>query len=106
MSGRKFIRGIIAAGVVLGLTVLSDSAHTQSTESTALTGTVTSQAEGAIEGVLVIAKREGSTITTTVVTDAQGRYAFPRNRLGAGKYAISVRASGYELPGLASAEVM
>jgi hypothetical protein len=34
-----------------------------------------------MEGVLVSAKRAGSTITVTVVSDAKGRYAFPANRL-------------------------
>src|ERR1700680_19803 len=64
----------------------------------ALTGKVTSQAEGAMEGVIVGAKRVGSTITTWVVSNAQGQYTFPRERLEPGKYGISVRAAGYELP--------
>src|SRR5690348_8415824 len=64
----------------------------------ALTGKVTSQAEGAMEGVIVGAKKVGSTITTWVVSNAQGQYTFPRERLEPGKYAISVRAAGYELP--------
>ncbi len=41
----------------------------------ALTGVVTSAEEGAMEGVLVGAKK--GTITITVVSDAQGRYSFP-----------------------------
>src|SRR5579884_2713051 len=64
----------------------------------ALTGKVTSQAEGSMEGVIIGAKKVGSTITTWVVSDAQGQYAFPRQRLDPGKYRISVRAVGYELP--------
>src|SRR5438094_774547 len=64
----------------------------------ALTGKVTSQAEGPMEGVLVGAKKAGSPIATWVVSNAQGQYAFPRGRLQPGKYAISVRAVGYELP--------
>jgi streptogramin lyase len=64
----------------------------------ALSGTVTSQQEGAMEGVIVGAKKAGSTISIWVVSDAQGQYAFPHERLEPGKYAISVRASGYELP--------
>jgi virginiamycin B lyase len=65
--------------------------------SSALTGKVTSQAEGAMEGVLVGAKKAGSTITTWVVSNAQGQYTFPRERLEPGRYAISIRAVGYEL---------
>src|SRR5438067_13733349 len=38
----------------------------------ALTGQVTSAEEGRMEGVLVSAKKAGSTITITVVTDDQG----------------------------------
>jgi hypothetical protein len=34
-----------------------------------------------MEGVVVSAKKEGSTIAISVVTDAQGRFAFPANRL-------------------------
>jgi hypothetical protein len=48
----------------------------QMAEVVALTGQVTSAEEGAMEGVLVSARKAGSTITTTVVTDAQGRYLF------------------------------
>jgi streptogramin lyase len=71
----------------------------------ALTGQVSSVEEGAMEGVLVSAQKDGSTIRTTVVTDAQGRYAFPAGRLDAGSYQISVRAVGYELDGSAAAAV-
>jgi virginiamycin B lyase len=39
----------------------------------ALTGQVSSAEEGPMEGVLVSAKRAGSTVTTTVVTDDKGR---------------------------------
>lgn len=64
----------------------------------ALSGTVASQAEGAMEGVIVGAQRAGSPISVWVVSNAQGQYTFPRERLQTGKYRISVRAVGYELP--------
>src|SRR5437867_4367746 len=64
----------------------------------ALTGKVTSQAEGGMEGVIVGAKKAGSTITTWVVSNAQGQYSFPPDRMEPGKYAVSIRAVGYELP--------
>jgi len=64
----------------------------------ALHGVVTSNGEGAMEGVLVSAKKEGSTIATTVVTDDKGRYSFPASRLSPGKYSLQVRAAGYDLP--------
>ena len=50
-----------------------------------------------MEGVLVSAKRESSNITVTVVSDSQGRYAFPADRLPAGNYRIKTRAVGYDL---------
>ncbi|HLH98951.1 MAG TPA: carboxypeptidase regulatory-like domain-containing protein [Xanthobacteraceae bacterium] len=71
----------------------------------ALTGQVSSVEEGAMEGVLVSAQKDGSTIRTTVVSDAQGRYAFPANRLEPGTYKISIRAVGYDLAGPAEATV-
>src|SRR6185437_9988333 len=63
----------------------------------ALAGKVSSAEEGAMEGVLVRAKKAGSTITITVVSNAEGRYSFPAGRLSPGKYALKVRAAGYEL---------
>ena len=66
---------------------------------TALSGLVSSSEEGPMEGVLVSAKREGSTITTTVVTNEQGRYSFPSARMEPGKYTVSIRAIGYKLDG-------
>ena len=63
----------------------------------ALTGQVTSAEEGPMEGVLVSARRAGSTVTTTVVSDRQGRYQFPRARLEPGDYTLRIRAIGYDL---------
>jgi hypothetical protein len=72
---------------------------------TALSGTVSSAEDGAMEGVLVSAKKAGSTVTVTVVSDAKGRYAFPSAKLEAGRYSIRIRAVGYDLAGPDSAEV-
>ena len=63
----------------------------------ALTGTVSSEAEGNMEGVVVTAKRPGSIVEVSVTTDAQGRYVFPENRLDPGEYALSIRAVGYDI---------
>jgi streptogramin lyase len=72
---------------------------TAQSSSPALTGTVSSQAEGPMEGVLVGAKRSGSTVATWVVTNARGQYSFPRDRMQPGEYRISIRAVGYDLAG-------
>jgi streptogramin lyase len=63
----------------------------------ALSGVVSSQEEGKMEGVIVSAKKNGSTITVSVVSDNQGRYTFPGNRLQPGNYSIKTRATGYDL---------
>lgn len=71
----------------------------------ALTGQVSSAEEGNMEGVVVSAKKDGSTITVSVVSDAQGRFSFPANRLEPGKYTLKARAVGYDLPGTVTADV-
>src|SRR5207253_391627 len=93
-------RYLLAAGAWIVLTLVqagSSARPAQAQPASALTGQVTSAEEGPMEGVLVSVKKIGSTITTTVVTDQQGRYRFPGPRLTPGPYAISVRAVGYEL---------
>ena len=49
-----------------------------------LAGTVSSAAEGAMEGVLVSAQKAGSPITVTVVSDEHGRFRFPDGRFSPG----------------------
>jgi hypothetical protein len=76
--------------------VCSAGLHAQTTATmgpVALQGTVSSAQEAAMEGVLVSAKKPGSTVTTTVVTDEKGHYGFPASRLQPGHYDISIRAS-------------
>ena len=77
--------------LVLGLCFLSSAALAN------LGGRVTSDDEGPMEGVLVSAKKDGSTITVTVVSNHDGSYHFPDGKLTPGKYALKVRAVGYEL---------
>ncbi len=70
-----------------------------------LSGQVSSTEEGLMEGVLVSAKKEGSTITTTVVTNDKGQFSFPAGKLEPGKYTITTRAVGYTLVGPKSVDV-
>src|SRR5262245_60030181 len=70
-----------------------------------ITGVVSSAEEGNMEGVLVSAKKEVSTMTITVVSDAQGRFSFPAAKIGPGKYNIAVRAIGWDLQGPGTIEV-
>jgi streptogramin lyase len=66
-------------------------------DTTALSGTVSSRAEGKMEGVLVSATKSDNSITVTVVSDAEGRYRFPDTKLPPGLYTLDIRAIGYEL---------
>src|SRR5438874_1527125 len=59
-----------------------------------LSGAIASPSGQKLEGVTVSAKREGSTITTSVYTDAAGNYFFPP--LPAGKYRVWAQALGFE----------
>ena len=71
----------------------------------ALAGQVTSEAEGAMEGVVVTAKKAGWPVTVSVITDAKGHYQFPAGRLGPGKYSLAIRAVGYDPVSPVSADV-
>jgi len=71
----------------------------------ALTGVVSSAAEGNMEGVVVTARRAQSIVQVSVTTDAHGRYSFPRNRLQPGEYTLSIRAVGYDIDSPAKATI-
>ena len=98
MLTRNLLLATVTCLAIILLPTGSHSSPADASGSAALTGKVTSQAEGAMEGVLVGAKKEGSTVSVWVVSNAQGQYTFPSDRLQPGKYAISIRAVGYELP--------
>lgn len=91
-----------AVGFVTLLFHAGFTAQADAPSATALSGKVTSQEEGAMEGVLVTARKTGSVISYTVATDAAGTYAFPRAKLEPGQYALRVRAAGFDLddPGM------
>jgi virginiamycin B lyase len=97
---------------LLGLSTALALVLTQSTPvhadqaAAALTGVVSSEAEGVMEGVVVTAHKDGSIMSVSVTTDAKGRYAFPENRLEPGHYNLAIRAVGYELPAPAAGDVV
>src|SRR5262249_8776488 len=70
-----------------------------------LSGQVTSAEEGPMEGVVVSARKQGSTITLSVVSDQKGQYSFPADRLAAGQYTLAIRAAGYNLEGTETVDV-
>src|SRR5215468_11763550 len=79
--------------------------HAETESGVALSGQVMSADEGTLEGVLVSAKKSDSTITITVVSDDQGRYRFPTAKLQPGRYALRIRAIGYDLDSASEFEV-
>lgn len=54
--------------------------HAEAQAPVALSGRVSSAEEGPMEGVVVSAKKDGSTISVSVVSGAGGRFAFPAAR--------------------------
>jgi len=105
MRVRFLLLGLAAGFAVAFSPPGPGSASAQDQGPIALKGQVTSEQEGAMEGVVVSAKKVGSTVTVSVVSDHQGNYSFPADRLSAGKYTVKIRAIGYDLGALASADV-
>ena len=87
----------LAAGLAGFMSPAAPPAHAQAPA--ALSGEVSSAREGFMEGVVVSARRDGSTITVSVVSDHKGHFSFPASRLDPGHYALSIRAVGYDLDG-------
>jgi virginiamycin B lyase len=81
----------LMAATALAVTIVHAPALAQS-----LAGKVSS-AEGAMEGVVISAKK--GIVTVSVVSNAQGAFSFPAGKLGGGEYALSIRAAGYDLEG-------
>ena len=97
MTTKRSFATILAVVATLFFCAALKIAEAQNSSASALGGRVTSQEEGPMQGVLVSAKRAGSAMTVTVVSDAQGQYSFPRSRLEPGQYTVRIRAVGYEM---------
>lgn len=87
----------LTASAVLMAVTGSRPIGLRAADAAALTGTVRSAEEGAMEGVVVSARRAGAHFYVSVTSDAKGRYAFPRTHLEPGTYAVTIRATGYDL---------
>jgi virginiamycin B lyase len=91
-----------------GLAFLIPAAFAQPAQgqpASALAGQVSSAKEGAMEGVVVSAKKDGSTITVSIASDNKGHYSFPASKLEPGHYSLKIRAIGYELDDAGAADV-
>jgi virginiamycin B lyase len=105
-EGSDVMKSVLAAVVLaLVLLVTNEVAPAAAQGAAALGGQVTSAEEGPMEGVLVSARKAGSTITVTVVSDARGSYSFPAARLEPGRYSLRIRAVGYDLEAPANVDV-
>ena len=62
-----------------------------------VTGTVLDGAKQPLEGVLISLRSEEREQLVSVASNAQGQFRFPRSRLPAGDYRLSVRATGFTL---------
>ena len=102
----RLILSLTAGTAVLLLQAAAPApALAQSKVPSAISGQVTSEAEGAMEGVVVTAKKAGAKVAISVITDAQGRYSFPADRLEPGQYTLTIRAVGYDVGSKPTAEV-
>jgi len=101
----RLLLNLTAGAAVLLLPGPSDPVWAQATVPVAITGHVTSDAEGAMEGVVITARKAGAKFSISVVTDAQGRYSFPVDRLEPGQYSLAIRAVGYDLGSKTTADV-
>ncbi len=100
----RLLLSLTAGVAILALQASPHPAWAQG-KAAAITGVVSSEAEGAMEGVVVTAKKAGAKLSISVITDAQGRYSFPADRLEPGQYNITMRAVGYDLSGKPTADV-
>lgn len=86
--------GILVAATVVSCFLLQLPVNSEPV--VAMTGVVSSEAEARMEGVVVSAKAVGGKVTVSVISDQEGRYRFPADRLAAGAYEIRIRAIGYD----------
>ena len=104
MSRTALLAAVMA--VVLGTLVFATRlTRAAGSSAVALSGQVSSEKEPAMEGVVVGAKKDGSTITIDVTSDEHGHYSFPSSRLAPGQYSLKIRAVGYEMDGAKTVEV-
>jgi streptogramin lyase len=102
---KPFLRIVLGCLVVGAMSRAPQDVRAQSSDYAALSGVVSSQQEGLMEGVVVSARRDGANFTVSVVSDMKGKYSFPQTHLEPGKYALTIRAVGYDLNGPGSVTI-
>lgn len=106
MVKKAFLSMAVTTAAVALFFAAPDFTEAAGSPGAALTGQVSSAKEGAMEGVVVGAKKEGSTVTVNVVSDGKGRYSFPAAKLTPGRYALKIRAAGYDLDGPKAVDIV
>ena len=99
MQIRRLLLATTAAATLTLAAAGTDWSTVAAQSAAVLFGQVSSAEESVMEGVVVSAKKAGSTITVSVISDAQGHFSFPPGRLEPGSYTLRIRAAGYELDG-------
>lgn len=94
MSMRSKVLTLLGTLVVTWLVVGTMGSIGYAQTETILTGRITSATGERLEGVIVSARRIGSTFTTSVYSDSTGEYYFPK--LEQGKYKIWAQAVGLD----------
>jgi len=105
METKRFLLNLFVVIAAVCVQTGAGPLHGQGPSQSALTGQVTSTEEGPMEGVVVSAKKDGATISISVVTNDRGRFTFPSARLEPGRYTLKARAAGYEIDGTRAADV-
>ena len=94
METRRFLLIALGAFALIFNQTTSVPVHAEGQTAAALAGQVSSIEEGLMEGVVVSAKKDGSTVSVSIVTNAQGRFAFPAARLEPGHYTLKTWSAG------------
>ena len=102
---KRFLAVVLGSLVVGAMSLALPDLLAKDSGSIALSGVVSSPKEGPMEGVVVSARRDGANFTVSVVSDAHGEYSFPRTHFDPGRYALTIRAVGYDLIGPGSVEI-
>jgi streptogramin lyase len=103
MRHLSFAGSLTAFTLVMNFTGLA-SAQARPHAAAAIVGTIRSMRDGPMEGVVVIAQRQGTGVQTAVTTDSSGQFKFPRDHVKPGSYIVAIRATGYEWPGSAKSK--
>src|SRR5947209_5717994 len=101
----KTRRLLLATTVAVTFTLFGAGTHWSTAAAQVLSGRVSSAEENAMEGVVVSAKKAGSTVTVSVISDQKGNFSFPAAKIEPGSYTLRIRAAGYELDGPKTVEV-